>query len=228
MNCWQTRSVRQRIPTSTINPIWKQTSASITAAQLSAAPEYFNQDAFIALATASYPQSLPYSTGLDGLRTYLQQWNLPLWQLRQAVLPLNGATTAQQAAVAAERFQMSPHAEDLVTNANFVSAAVAWNTAAPATDLAPVPAFLQAASITYEQLLELLEVAWVQGGLNIGIAGIDDTCMTSSQSLTPSPLDAGFLDRANRFLRLWLATGYKMWELDLLLNAPKVVRGHAG
>ena len=212
-------------PTSTINPIWKQTSASITAAQLSAAPEYFNQDAFVVLATAGYPQSLPYSTGLDGLRTYLQQWNVPLWQLRQAVLPLSGATLAQQASVAAERFQMSPHAEDLITNANFVSAAVAWNTATPANDLVPVPAFLQAASITYEQLLELLEVAWVQGGLNISIAGIDDTCMTSSQSLTPSPLDAGFLDRANRFLRLWLATEYKMWELDLLLSAPQVGAG---
>jgi hypothetical protein len=212
-------------PNSTTNPIWKQTSANITAAQLSAAPEYFNQTAFVTLANANYPQSLPYSTGLDGLRTYLQQWNLPLWQLRQALLPLSGATVAQQAAVAAERFQMSPHAADLVSNVNFVSTAVAWNTSSPGTDLASVPNFLQAASLTYEQLLELLQVAWVQGGLNIAIQGINDTCMTSTQTLAPSPLDPGFLDRAHRFLRLWLATGYKMWELDLLLNAPSVGAG---
>lgn len=212
-------------PNSVINPIWKQTAADISSAQLSAAPEYFNQGAFVTLCGASYPQSLPYSTGLDALRTYLQQWNLPLWQLRQASLPLNGVTVAEQAAVAAERFKMSSHAEDLVANANFVTAAVAWNTANPVTDLVPIPAFLQAASLTYEQLLELLEVAWVQGGLNVSIQGIDNTCMTSSQSLTPSPLDAGFLDRAHRFLRLWLATKYKMWELDLLLSAPGVANG---
>ena len=212
-------------PNSTTNPIWKQTSADITSAQLSAAPEYFNQAAFVALSTASYPQSLPYSTGLDALRTYLQQWNLPLWQLRQALLPLTGATSAQQLAVAAERFKMSPHAVDLVVNTNFVTAAVAWNIANPTTALVSIPAFLQAASLTYEQLLELLDVAWVQGGLNIKIQGIDDTCTTSTQSLTPSPLDAGFLDRAHRFIRLWLATGYKMWELDLLLSASKVGGG---
>jgi hypothetical protein len=212
-------------PNSPTNPIWKQTSADITAQELSAAPEYFNQAAFVALSTASYPQSLPYSTGLDGLRTYLQQWNLPLWQLRQTLLPLSGASPAQQAAVAAERFSMSPHAADLVCNANFVTAAVAWNTANPTTDLVSIPAFLQAASLTYEQLLELLNVSWVQGGLSIAIQGIDDTCMTSSQSLAPSPLDAGFLDRAHRFIRLWLATGYKMWELDLLLSALKVGGG---
>jgi hypothetical protein len=205
------------------NPQWKQTSASLTQVQLSAAPEYFNQDAFVKLSNAEYPQSLPYSTGLDGLRTYLQQWNLPLWQLRQALLPLTGATISQQAAVAIERFGISSNAGDLIANQT-ADPAIAWNTAAPPNDLVPITQFLQAASLTYEQLLELLEVAWVQGGLNVSIQGIDDTCNTGNQSLTPAPLDAGFLDRAHRFIRLWLATGYKMWELDLLLglllNAP--------
>ncbi len=207
------------------NPKWKQTSANRTAADLSAAPEYFNQGAYVTLFGASYPFMLPYSAGLDELRTYLQKLNLPLWQVRQALLPLAGATVAQQAAVAAERFGMTPHGEDLVANANFVSVPIAWNTANPPVDVAPVPSFLQATSLTYESLLELLQVAWVQGGLNVGIQGIDDTCMTNVQSLSPSPLDAGFLDRAHRFLRLWLSTGYKMWELDLLLSAPAVANG---
>ena len=282
------------------NPRWKQTSANKTAADLKAAPEYFNQGAFVTLFGASYPFTLPYSTGLDGLRTYLQQWTLPLWQLRQALLPMAGATVAQLAGVAAERFGIPPHGQDLVTTPNLVPLSVAWNTANPPVDLGPVPAFLQAASITFESLLELLEVSWVQGGLNIGIQGIDDTCATSKQVLAPfsasttlsaaisavqttitvasdagfpdpnfsiqiggeillvtavggagnttwtvtraqqgttaaaagagtavtaPPLDTGFLDRAHRFLRLWNATSYKMWELDLLLNAPAVANG---
>jgi hypothetical protein len=213
------------ILTTAMNPPWKQTSADLSSAQLSAAPAFFNQGAFVTLFSASYPRTLPYSAGLDELRAYLLQWNLPLWQLRQALLPITGATVAQQAAVAAERLGMNTQAESLVTTAGFVTPAVAWNTGSPATDLVAVTAFLQAASIPYESLLELLEVAWVQGGLNVGISGISDTCMISGQTLTPSPLDAGFLDRANRFLRLWTSTGYRMWELDLLLTAPSVGNG---
>ena len=279
------------------NPQWKQTSANKTAADLSAAPEYFNQGAYVTLFAASYPFTLPYSAGLDELRTYSLQWKLPLWQLRQALSPLSGATVTQQAAVASERFGITSHGEDLIANPNFVSASIAWNIATPAVNVAPVPVFLQTSSLTYESLLELLQVAWVQGGLNISIQGIDDTCMTSKQvlapftasttlasaitasqttitvasnggfpspnfyvsigaeillvtavsgagnttwtvvrgqqgttavaaavgaSVNPPPLDPGFLDRAHRFLRLWLATGYKMWELDLLLSAPAV------
>ena len=131
---------------------------------------------------------------------------------------------------------MTPRGQDLIARTDSVPAPVAWNTPDPLTHLAQVGAFLSAASITYESLLELLEVAWVQDGLNVAIQGADDTCMTSKQSLTymtskhsPAPLGApdslGFLDRAHRFLRLWLATGYKMWELDLLLGAAAVGNG---
>jgi hypothetical protein len=122
-------------PNSTINPPWKQTSANKTAAELRAAPEYFNQAAYVTLFGASYPHTLPYSAGLDELRTYLDQSKVPLWQVRQALLPLHSPTTAQQAAVTTERLDMSPHDEDLVANPNFVTAQVAWNTAAPQTDL---------------------------------------------------------------------------------------------
>ena len=93
------------------NPAWKQTSADKTAADLSAAPEYFNQGAYPRLSGASYPFTLPYSAGLDELRTYLQHLKLPLWQLRQALLPISGASISQQAAVAAERFGMTPHGQ---------------------------------------------------------------------------------------------------------------------
>ena len=142
-------------PSSNIDPIWKQTSYGLTSEQLSAAPEYFNQPAFVTLFGAVYPQSLPYSTGLDELRTYLQQWNLPLWQLRQALLPLSGTTVDQQAAVAAERLGMNVIAENLVTQSNATPAflATVWNTADfSSTGLAAVPAFLPAASLTYESL----------------------------------------------------------------------------
>ena len=121
-------------PNSTINPPWKQTSAGKTAAELRAAPEYFNQQAYVTLFNANYPHTLPYSAGLDELRTYLQQSKIPVWQLRQSLLPLHSPTVTQQAAVAAERLQMTPHELDLVVNQNFVTAAIAWNTTNPPSD----------------------------------------------------------------------------------------------
>jgi hypothetical protein len=212
-------------PNSTINPPWKQTTYDATPQSLLAAPQYFNQTAFVSLFGASYPQALPYSAGLDELRTYAQQLGVPLWQIRQALVPLHAPPLAVQSAVAAEYFGMPPHQVDLLTTPNLVAANIVWNTAAPATDLAAVPAFLQGASCTYESLLELLQVDWVQGGLGVAIGGLNDLCDTSTQTLTPNPLDAGFLDRAHRFLVLWTASGYKMWELDLLLGAATVANG---
>lgn len=287
-------------PNSTINPPWKQTSESKTAADLRAAPEYFNEDAYVLLFSADYPHTLPYSEGLDELRAYLQQSGIGLWQLRQALLALHNPSVAEQAAVAAERFHIVPHDQDLITHADFIPRATAWHTANPSVDVAPVPPFLHAAAITYEQLLELLQAGWVQGGLNIIIAGINDLCDTSQEALVPSttlaaditaaqttitvasanefpapnfnisigaerllvtavggannttwtvqrgqlgttagtastgalvaavppaPLDVGFLDRTHRFLRLWRRTGYKMWELDLLLRSAAVSNG---
>jgi hypothetical protein len=140
------------------NPRWKQTSADLTTAELCAAPEYFNQAAYVVLAGASYPFTLPYSAGLDLLRTCLRQWKLPLWQLRLALILSPSGSPGTSRHLLGERFGMAPHAYDLVTKPNLVPAAVAWNTANPATDLAKVPAFLRAAGITYESLLELLQV----------------------------------------------------------------------
>jgi hypothetical protein len=202
-------------------PVWKQTTRS--AAELRAAPEHVNATAYTTLAAASYPHTLPYDGPLDELRTYLQQSGIALWQVRQALLPVHNPTLAQQASLAAELFNIDPHELDLITNANFVTLAVAWNTANPITDLVPVPAFLQAASIRYEHLLELLAVVWVRdGGGAITLSGVDDTCDTSVQTLAPAPLNTGVLDKIHRFLRLWRHINWKMWELDILLRAPLV------
>lgn len=204
-------------------PLWKQTTWS--QAELSASPEYVNSAAYTTLAAASYPHTLPYDSPLDELRTYLQQSNIALWQLRQALLPVRNATLAQRVSVAGERLAIDPHEIDLITHANFAPAAVVWNTANPTVDLVQVPAFLQAASITYERLLELIEVKWVAGNISLALQGVDDTCSLDSQSLSPAPLDAGLLDRMHRFLRLWRHGSWKMWEVDLLLGAPLVGNG---
>lgn len=202
---------------------WRQTTLS--AEQLRAAPDPLNANpgADTALLNAVYPRMLPYDPSLDLLRRVLAKSNVALWQLRQAYLPLHGAPTAAQLApIAGERFSISLQERGLITTAATPALLPrVWNTANPVADLAPVDAFLAAAGLSYEQLLELKEVVWARGGGGpLQILGINDQCDTSKESL--APLDAGRLDLIHRFLRLWARTGWKMWELDLLLTAPGI------
>ncbi len=211
----------------TINPpkpaAWRQTTLSADLLRAAPDPANANPGADTALLNAVYPRMLPYDGSLDLLRRVLAKSNVALWQLRQAFLPLHGAiTTAQQLPIAGERFGVSLPERNLITTA--ATAAMlqrVWNTANPTVDLAQVDVFLSAASLTYEQLLELIEVVWARGGgAPLTIQGINDACDTSKETL--SPLDAGRLDLIHRFLRLWSRTGWKMWELDLLLSAPGI------
>ena len=77
---------------------------------------------------------------------------------------------------------------------------------------------------------EILQVTAVGGAGNTTwtvVRGQQGTARAAAAggAVVAVPLDPGFLDRANRFLRLWLGTGYKMWEFDLLLSAPSVANG---
>ena len=205
---------------------WKQTAAEQSAAELRAAPHYFNATAFDTLATSSYPHTLPYSAGLDELRSYLAQMGLPLFQVRDALRPPH-EDPMNAARRVCERFGMPAQTVDLIAVDDSPHASSAWNLAhgeAPSV-LNQVPRFLDAAAISYETLLELRELEFVKGTGAFDIAGVDDSCATSQQTLTPSPLPLDLLDRAHRLLRLWRSTGYKLWELDLLLRSTAVGNG---
>jgi hypothetical protein len=200
-------------------PIWRQTTRS--AAELRAAPEYVNDAAYTVVAAAAFPHYLPYDRAFDELTTVLARSAVALWQLREAFLPLGVAPLPAATAVAAASFSMPAFELSLVTNANFVPLATAWNTAAPVTDLAVVATFLQHAQLSHDELLQLVTCRWPRGaGTAITIAGIDDSCDTSVQTLVG--LDADNLDRIHRFLRLWRRVGGQMWELDELLMADAV------
>ena len=204
-------------------PAWRQTTLSAPVLRAAPDPANANPQADTKLLQAVYPRALPYDAAFDLLTSVLAQSNVALWQLRQAFLPLHGAPTiAQVAPIASARFGMSAAERALITAAAAAAQQPAlWNTANPVADLAPVDAFLTAAQLTYEQLLELIDVAWARGGgATLAIQGLNNSCSTDIMTL--APLDAGRLDLIDRFLRLWARTGWKMWELDLLLSAPAI------
>ncbi len=90
-----------------------------------------------------------------------------------------------------------------------------------------VPYLLNASGLTLRQLYQLLEVTWVtQSSVTLQLG---ETTMAGLPILDPntdnmkfSNFNAAVLDRANRFLRLWTASGLQMWELDWALELPQV------
>ncbi len=89
--------------------------------------------------------------------------------------------------------------------------------------LSSVPVLLNRTGLSLLQLYQLLEVAWVTESAVTLKAGI--TTIAGVDVLSPSLDDMVFigltddvLDRANRFLRLWSASGLQMWEVDWALG----------
>ena len=89
--------------------------------------------------------------------------------------------------------------------------------------LSNVPLLLNRSGLTLQQLYQLLEVAWVtqsdvtlQAGTTT-VAGVK-VLSPDIDDMTFTGLTGDVLDRANRFLRLWNASGLQMWELDWALG----------
>ena len=86
-----------------------------------------------------------------------------------------------------------------------------------------VPVLMNCTGLSLQQLYQLLEVVWVtQGGITLQ-AGTTTQAGLQILSADTDPmvftgLTADVLDRANRFLRLWTATGLQMWEVDWALD----------
>src|SRR6185312_8569632 len=89
--------------------------------------------------------------------------------------------------------------------------------------LSKVPVLLNRGGLTLPELSQLLEVVWVTRStvtLQLGTATVagEQVLSSDTDAMTFTGLTGEVLDRANRFLRLWRATGLTMWELDWALD----------
>ncbi|HEX4451403.1 MAG TPA: neuraminidase-like domain-containing protein [Kofleriaceae bacterium] len=99
---------------------------------------------------------------------------------------------------------------------------------APATWLAAlgyVPVLLQRVGLTLQQLYQLLEVQWVTNSgvtLTLGTEVVNGVTVVSAAvtAMSFAGLTADVANRAQRFLRLWTASGLQMWELDWAIGSP--------
>lgn len=219
--------------------ILRNTKAS--AAELRAYPQYVNPAAYARLRAARYPSALPFDLFAEEVRAAMQKTNLQRWDL---MLTLRGAAPPNNPTdgdIAAEYFGISsdPSAaldeKQLIIDpdATLGEQRETWGETGNAAWLdavSNVKTFLQKTSLTYEELLALLDLGFINPDGDLFIEHLDPSCDTEQKVIRgldqPGQATLDALDRIHRFLRLWRKLkGWKMWEVDLAIRHPRVGNG---
>lgn len=137
--------------------------------------------------------------------------------------PKNTKKDFDDMAIAAEYFKLSWKERDLILSSRPSAAdqKTYWEFDTTKSHVA-VTIFLKRSKLNYDELLELLMVNFVNDpavNKSVIVRNLEvcDTAQQTINNLTPAKFDA-----MHRFIRLWRKTGWKMWELDLLLRNAKI------
>jgi hypothetical protein len=208
-----------------------------------ALPQQISQPAYGLTANAVFPLGLPFDLPFVQTSAYIAA----LGSSRTAMLALfigNPISPVSASALAGASLGVNPAMQKVINGSDPHQLWDRWGLAqhpASVTDpktrgpyspnpadwvaaLSKVPVLLNRAGLSLQQLYQLLEVVWVtQSGVTLALgtttsAGIQ-ILSPDTDAMTFTGLTADVLDRANRFLRLWSATGLMMWELDWALKA---------
>lgn len=214
-----------------------------TSAERRALPQQISPQAYALTASVVFPLSLPFDLGFAQTTAYIGA----LGTTRAAILALfagNPVAPSAAPAIAGASLGINPEMQAVINGSDTHQAWERWGlaqnpgsvidpkTRAPyapnpsdwVAALSKVPVLLNRTGLSAQQLYQLLEVIWVtQSGVTLQLgtttaAGIQ-ILSADTDAMVFSGLTADVLDRANRFLRLWTATGLRMWELDWALEA---------
>jgi hypothetical protein len=220
----------------------KQTHLS--AAELRANPEYTNTAAYDKLAVEVFPFNLPFNLWHLQSKTYLTHLGLPqpkLFELFQQKLSDDVTLAPTTLQVDAAWLGINETAYKIITGTDIGKQP--WNfwgllengnnlphpdTPRDATTnvsgtwvdvLSHVSILLHRTQLTYKELLQLLEMQYINATGSIFINDNTDSnaanCDTTTFTIVGLTADA--LDKIHRFVRLWKLLACEMWELDTLL-----------
>jgi len=224
------------------NPPVTVIDTSGTSAERRALPQQISQAAYALTASTVFPLNLPFDLAFAQTSAYIAA----LGTTRAAVLSLfagNPVPAATATAIAAASLGINPEMLKVIDGTDGNQQWQRWGLAqnptqvidpetrqpyspTPATwvdALAKVPFLMNESGLSLQQLYQLLEVLWVtQDGVTLSLGTMTEGTL---QMLSPDAdamvftgLTGDVLDRANRFLRLWTASGLQMWELDWALE----------
>lgn len=225
----ETYLIREVGPTTSPTPLPARLSVSIlrqthnSAEELAANPEYVNEAAYAVLRVQKYPFALPFDLFTEELRAYLKKANIKRADLMDVFRGTQPPNNPMALDIAAEYFGIAKDEQPIILLADALNQFVYWgeptNTAAE-TNLSRVDVFLQKSGLEYNDLLKLLSMKFIKLNSSISVVHLDSSCDTNQKRI--EVLDVTGLDRIHRFLRLWRKLGWKMWEVDLVVNHPLI------
>lgn len=200
--------------------------STLSAAELRAIPEHIRPYAYVTLKDATFPMNIAFNLWQEETRLFLQHLGVPRYQLMKAFQDRSDSSNKSplDVDIAAEYFGISSQEQKIIlpaaSEANAGKQDDYWGFDTTQSTL-PVSDFLEKAKITYNQLLDLLQVKFVNPAVNESVINrpVDD-CDVDQQTIDKLSLTK--FDKMHRFLRLWRRTGWDMWELDLLIRNAKV------
>ena len=194
--------------------------------ELRAIPQYIRPHAYSELASKDFPMNLSFNLWQEEARTYLDYLRVPRFGLMEAFQDKSDPNNKipDDVSIAAEFFKISSKEKDLIITQRqtAVDQDKYWGFNTTQTSVA-VSLFMKRTKLSYYELLELLLVKFVNNPAAPPISKIErpiDTCDTDMQAVINLTLPK--FDLMHRFIRLWRKTGWKMWELDLLLRNSKI------
>jgi hypothetical protein len=204
-----------------------------TTDELLAMPEVIDdgarQAAATALADAVFPWALPFAMPGEEARVYLDHMGMSRWRLMEALQ--SAAEGPSDDEIAQEHLGMSSTERELVLGTHLGTAQSYWGLTEGtwADELARVNTFLKQSGLSYDELRELVDSAFLDG-LGTPVLTPDegsDGCDLAKVSITglDTPLEATW-GAVHRFLRLRRRLAWTVTEVDQsvqALNAPRRV-----
>lgn len=195
------------------------------AEELAANPEYVNNDAYTTLSGTVAPLALPFDLFTEEIRAYLTRMKVQRTDLLTVFHGPNAPNNPLDIDVASEYICVAAKEQSLLFQADpdhqFLYWGKPWgdnDNPTTLTAMSKVDTFLDRTGLEYADLQRMLTLGFVNPGGAIVIQYADASCDTSQQTL--QGLDKFALDRIHRFLRLWKKLGWRMWEVDLVIQHP--------
>jgi len=215
----------------------------LSAAELRANPEHTNLDAYSKLKGEVFPLSLPFDLANFEARAYLSHLGVPqprLLELFQQKQSDHVTLSPSDLQIDCARLNLSETERQILTGT--LPGRQAWefwgltetgnniphpeNPADPTQNisgnwvdvLSNVDVMLHRSGVTYKELLQLVDLQYINPDRSIFIDTSDPNAANCDTSkFTILNLTAEAANRMHRFIRLWRKFAGPMWELDLLL-----------
>ena len=210
-------------------------------AELKTNPEHILGAAYDTLATTTFPLTLPFRLWNVEAEHYLQHLDVDRWKVMETVKNIPDAAHAVFEQICFAYLGLTQIDVDILQGAPAYSGSLAavgkmWGYTGSGwrANMSRVPVFLKRSRLSYLELRQLLQVAFVNGAgeIVIDFSDAESACDIDGavlrylidEVIDTEPHAKNTFDLMQRFLRLRLKTGWSIWELSRVLNGLSITQ----